>query len=134
MKNEIQELSQRLIELCEKSNKKCNISIIDLNKSKHMEIISYVCKRVAELYSVELSDLKSWTKSPAEKQAKKMIVFLLINRLALPIKDVAIYLGMSSQSISYISLNPYSVYRIDNYEKFVYKIENELKEKLYLSS
>ena len=134
MKNDIQELTQKLMELCEKQNKKCTISIIDLDKSKHSGMISYVSNRVAELYGVELSDLKSWKKTEAQRKAKKMIVFLLINRLSVPIKDVANFLGISSQSISYMSLNPYGVYRINNYENFVYKIENELKEKLYLSS
>lgn len=105
-----------------------------MDKVKHGKIIEYVANRVAELYGVQLPDLQNWRKTDAQRKAKKMIVFLLVTRLAIPIKDVANFLGISSQSISYMSLNPYGVYRIDDYENFVYKIESELKEKLYLSS
>ena len=134
MNNKIQELSQKLTDECKKQNKKCTITIIDLDKSSHAKVISFVANRVAELFCIRLEDIKNRRRTLSQREAKKMIVFLLVNRLSIPIKDVSDYLGISSQSISYTSLNPYGIYRIDNYENFVYKIENELKEKLYLSS
>lgn len=134
MKNQIQRLSDELIAECNKQNKRCTITIVDLNKSAHGSIISYVSDRVCKHFEVDINDLKKWRKTEAQRKAKKMIVFLLVTRLAIPIKDVAAFLGISSQSISYLSLNPYGVYKIDGYENFVYKIESELKETLYLSS
>lgn len=134
MNNRIQELSEMLVDECKKQNKKCTITIIDLDKSSHAKVISFVANRVAELFCIRLDDIKNRRRTLSQREAKKMIVFLLVNRLSIPIKDVSDYLGISSQSISYTSLNPYGIYRIDNYENFVYKIENELKEKLYLSS
>lgn len=134
MYNRIKELSDSLTEECKKQNKRCTITIVDLDKSSHAKIISFIANRVCELYGVELEDINKRKRTDAQRKAKKMIVFLLINRLSVPIKDVSNFTGISSQSISYMSLNPYGVYRIDNYENFVYKIENELKEKLYLSS
>ena len=134
IKNQIQKLSDELVTECIKQNKRCTITIVDLDKSTHNGIVSYVCNRVVEHFGVQLSDLKNWRKTEAQRKAKKMIVFLLVTRLAIPIKDVAAHLGISSQSISYLSLNPYGVYKIDGYENFVYKIESEIEEGLYLSS
>lgn len=134
MKTLLQRLSDELIDECRKQNKKCVITITDMDKSSHYKIISYVTNRVAELYEVRLPNLRNWKKSEKERAAKKMIVFILINRLSVPIKDLAEFLGISSQSISYISLNPYGTYRIENFENFVHKIEDELKQNLYLSS
>ena len=134
MKTLLQNLSDELIDECRKHNKKCVITITDMDKSSHSKIISYVTNRVAELYEVRLPNLRNWKKTEKERAAKKMIVFILINRLSVPIKDLAEFIGISSQSISYISLNPYGTYRIENFEKLVHKIEDEIKQNLYLSS
>lgn len=132
MRSQIQELVSQLKFECDKENKKCYITIIDKDKSSHYKIIEYVSNRVMELYGVNIDDIKSWRKKPDARNAKKMIVFLLINRLSVPVQDVANQLDMSHQIISYMSLNPRGVYKINNYENIVYKIENELKQKLYL--
>ncbi len=134
MKNTLQQLTQALMEECQKQNKKCVITITDMDKTSHSKIISYVTNRIAELYGVQLPNLRKWKKTPNERAAKKMIVFILINRLSVPIKDLSEYLGISSQSISYISLNPYGIYKVDGFENFVHMIEDEVKENLYLSS
>ena len=133
MKSNIQKLCDELTTECSRLNKKCIITIINTDKSSHYKVIDFVVNRVCELFSVDIQNIKNWKKTVDERKAKKMIVFTLINRLSIPIKDVSAHLGVSSQSISYISLNPYGVYKIDNYENIVYKIEDELKERLYLS-
>lgn len=132
MINQIQELVDQLKSECEKENKRCYISIVDNDKSSHYKLIEYVSNRIMEMYDVSIDEIKSWKKSQNARNAKKMIVFLLINRLSIPIQDVANQLDMSHQIVSYISLNPRSVYKIKNYENIVYKIEYELKQKLYL--
>lgn len=132
MKSLIQELVYQLKSECEKENKRCHITIVDNDKSSHYKIIEYVSKRVMELYGVTIEDIRCWKKSREARNAKKMIVFLLINRLSIPVQDIANQLDMSHQIISYMSLNPRSVYKINNYENIVYKIENELKQELYL--
>lgn len=132
MKSQIQELVYQLRSECENQNKRCYITIVDNDRQSHYKVIEYVSNRVMEMYNVTIDDIKSWKKSRAARDAKKMIVFLLVNRLSVPIQDVANQLDMSHQIISYMSLNPRAVYKIDNYENITYKIEFELKQKLYL--
>jgi len=133
MKNLIQNISDELTTECSRLNKRCIITIVDLDKSSHSKMISFVSEKISKMFDINLPNIKNWKKTTNERNAKKMIVFLLVNRLSIPIKDVAMHLGISSQSISYMSLNPFGVYKIENYENIVYEIEDELKERLYLS-
>jgi hypothetical protein len=120
---------------CLKHNKKCVVILKNIGDGDiHLNTIDFVVKRVCKIYNVTISEITSWKKSSDSKEAKKMIVFLLINRLSTPISRVAEYLSVSPQSISYMASHPNKVYSIKNYELFVRKIEKELKEALDLQS
>ena len=131
----IKEIEQQLKDEYLNRNKRCVITVTDLSDySTQYHIIRCVCEEVCRMFDVSLHNLMNWKKTANERIAKKMIVFILINRCSIPIKDVSNYMGISSQSISYMSLNPFAVYKINNYENIVNKVEEQLKENLLLLS
>lgn len=135
MSDRIHELIEELKQECLKQDKRCVVILKKIGDGdKHHQIIEYVVNRITEIYNVSVKEIVSWRKSNDAKQAKKMIVFLLINRLSIPTTDVANYLGVSCQSISYMASHPNGVYAIDNYKIFVSKMEDELREALNLPS
>jgi hypothetical protein len=135
MSDKIQQLIDELKKECLTQNKRCVVILKKIGDGdKHHQIIEYVVNRITEIYNVSVKEIISWKKSSDAKQAKKMIVFLLINRLSIPISDVANYLGVSCQSISYVASHPNAVYNVDNYKIFISKIEDELKDALNLPS
>ncbi len=135
MSDRIQQLIDELKKECLTQNKRCVVILKKIGDGdKHHQIIEYVVNRITEIYNVSVKEIISWKKSSDAKQAKKMIVFLLINRLSIPISDVANYLGVSCQSISYVASHPNAVYNVDNYKIFISKIEDELKDALNLPS
>lgn len=135
MSDRIQQLIDELKKECLTQNKRCVVILKKIGDGdKHHQIIEYVVNRITEIYNVSVKEIISWKKSSDAKQAKKMIVFLLINRLSIPISDVANYLGVSCQSISYVASHPNAVYNVDSYKIFISKIEDELKDALNLPS
>ena len=135
MSDRIQQLIDELKKECLTQNKRCVVILKKIGDGdKHHQIIEYVVNRITEIYNVSVKEIISWKKSSDAKQAKKMIVFLLINRLSIPISDVANYLGVSCQSISYVASHPNAVYNVDNYKIFISKIEDDLKDALNLPS
>lgn len=135
MSDRIQHLIDELKKECLAQNKRCVVILKKIGDGdKHHKIIEYVVNRITKIYNVSVEEIVSWRKSSDAKQAKKMIVFLLINRLSLPISEVANYLGVSCQSISYMASHPNAVYNVDNYKIFVSIIEDELKDALNLPS
>jgi chromosomal replication initiation ATPase DnaA len=133
--DKVYEIIEELKVECLKHNKKCIVILKNIGDGdKHFFTIDFIVKRICKIYNVSIFDITSWRKSNDSKEAKKMIVFLLINRLSTPISKVAEYLSVSPQSISYMVSHPNKVYSIKNYELFVRKIEKELKEALNLSS
>jgi hypothetical protein len=127
MSEKIQQLIDELKKECIADNKRCVVILKKIGDGdKHLKTIEFVVNRITGIYNVSVKDIVLWRKSADSKQAKKMIVFILINRCAIPISDLANYLGVSCQSISYMASHPNAVYKIDNYKIFVKKIEDEL--------
>jgi mannose/fructose/N-acetylgalactosamine-specific phosphotransferase system component IIB len=135
MSDKIQRLINELKKECLKDNKRCVVILKKIGDDDiHQKIIQYVVNRITQIYNVSVEEIISWRKSSDAKQAKKMIVFILINRYAIKVSHLANYLGVSCQSISYMASNPNSVYAINNYKLFVSKIEDELSNALDLQS
>jgi hypothetical protein len=135
MSDKIQQLIDELKKVCIADNKRCVVILKKIGDGdKHLKTIEFVVNRITGIYNVSVDEIISWRKSADAKQAKKMIVFILVNRCAIPISDVANYLGVSCQSISYMASHPNAVYNIDNYKIFVSKIEDELNQALNLPS
>lgn len=133
--DKVHQLINELRDECLKHNKKCVVILKNFGDGDHhFATIDFVVKRICEIYNVTIADITAWRKSSDSKEAKKMIVFLLINRLSTPISSVADYLSVSHQSIRYMVSHPNKVYSIKKYDLFVRKIEKELKEALNLSS